>query len=349
MEQSKDVTIYDIARVLKLSPSTVSRGLQNHPHTSLKTRKKILATATQLGYRHNQFARNLISKKSNTIGVIVPALTSHFMFKVVDGIEKVANKEGYNIIISQSSEQSIREANNAASLFNTRVDGVLASLAFDTADLSHFEPFFKKNIPVILFDRVLEHNNCTTILINNYKAAYDATTHLIMQGYERIVHITAPFRQNIYAERLAGYQQALIDNNIQFRKEYLIRENMSMEAGAEAAASILKMRNRPDSVFVAEDACAVGCMIALKQKGINIPGDMAFVGFNNDPSCTIVEPNLTTINYSGHEIGEIAAHLLIKHLNGIASIHDTTTVILRHELIIRESSLNPKKSIPKPK
>jgi LacI family transcriptional regulator len=345
MPQSKEVTIYDIARVLKVSPATVSRGLQNHPHTSPKTKKKILATARQMGYRHNQSARNLTSKKSHTIGVIVPALTSHFMFCVVDGIEKVANKEGYNLIISQSSELSAREADSAKSLFNNRVDGLLASLALDSADLSNFDIFFKKNIPVILFDRVIEHSNCTNILINNHKAAYDATTHLIMQGYERIVHLSAPFRQNIYTERLAGYQQALADHNIKFRKEYLIIENMTMEAGAGAANTLLKLKNRPDSVFAADDSCAIGCMIALKKKGIKIPEDIAFVGFNNDPSCKVVEPNLTTIHYSGHEVGEIAARLLINHLNGIASIHETKTVILRHELIVRESSLNPNKGL----
>lgn len=347
MPQSKEVTIYDIARILKLSPSTVSRGLQNHPQTSLKTRKKIRATATELGYRHNQFARNLISRKSNTIGVIVPGLNSHFMSCVIDGVEKIANKEGYNLLVSQTSELSAREANSARSLFNSRIDGLLASLALDTIDLSHFGNFFKKNIPVILFDRVMEHNNCTSILINNYKAAYEATTHLITQGYERIVHITAPFRQKAYTDRLKGYQQALSDHNIQFHKEYLLIENMTMEAGAEAASTILKLKKRPDSVFVADDNCTVGCMMALKKKGIKIPDDIAFVGFNNDPSCKVVDPNLTTVNYPVHEMGEIAARLLINHLNGVASIYETKTVILRHELIIRESSLNPIKRINK--
>lgn len=339
MPESKEVTIYDIARRLKISAATVSRGLQNHPDASPKTRKKVLDMARQMGYRKNIYARNLATRKTNTLGIIVPDLTNPFMFCVVDGIEKVTKNEGYNLLISHSSGHSTREADGARSLFNSRVDGLLASLAPDTQDLSHFDIFFKKNIPVIFFDRIMEHAHCTSILIDNHQAAYEATTHLIDQGCQRIVHITAHSGQNIYADRLAGYQKALSDHNIPFNKKYLLTGDMTMAAGADAALDILKMRNRPDGVFVADDSCAIGCMIALKQKGIRIPADLAFVGFNNDPTAMIVEPNLTTIHYSGREVGETAALYLINHLKGIFSLDETTTILLRHELIIRESSL----------
>lgn len=341
-QNDKEVTIYDIAKKLKISPATVSRGLQDHPAISKKTKKKIFDFADKIGYRQNHFARNLRNQKTDTIGVIVPRLNSHFMSSVIAGIENVANKEGYNLIISQSSELSTKEAANAKTLFNNRIDGLLASLAYDTKDLSHFDSFFKKNVPVIFFDRVMDHENSTNILIDNRKAAYDATRHLIEQGCRRIVHITAPPKQNVYTDRLAGYKQALTDHKIKFKEEDVIIGNLSMEAGADAADAILQMKTLPDGVFVANDNTAVGCMLALKQKGIKIPGDIAFVGFNNDPVSKVIEPNLTTINYSGTEVGEVAARHLINHLNGSFPIHNTNTIILRAELIIRESSVRMK-------
>ena len=342
MHSDKEVTIYDIAKKLKISPATVSRGLKDHPRISKKTKKKIFDFADKIGYRQNHFARNLRNKKTDTIGVIVPRLNSHFMSSVIAGIENFANKEGYNLIISQSSELSAKEAANAKTLFNNRVDGLLASLAYDTNELSHFDPFFKKNIPVIFFDRVMEHENCTNILIDNRKAAYEATKHLIQQGCKRIVHITAPPQQNVYIDRLKGYKQALAEHKIKFREEDVIIGDLSMEAGTEAANAILKMKSLPDGVFVANDNCAIGCMLSLKQNGIKIPADIAFVGFNNDPVSKVIEPNLTTINYSGYEVGEVAARHLINHLTGVSVIHNTNTIILRSELIVRESSLKKK-------
>jgi LacI family transcriptional regulator, galactose operon repressor len=343
MGQSKEVTIYDIARKLNLSAATVSRGLQMHPCTAKKTMKKILDTAEQMGYRTNPFARNLSSNRTGTLGVIVPGLTSHFMSCVVEGIERIANKKGYNLLISHSSESTDKEAESVKALFNNRVDGLLASLANDTKDLTHFDPFFKKGIPVIFFDRVLEHVNSTNILIDNHKAAYVATKHLIAQGCKRIVHITAASLQSIYADRLNGYKQALSDHKIKFKKDDVIVENLNMQGGAHAADMILQMRPMPDGVFVANDLCAIGCMLALKQKAVKIPEEIAFVGFNNDPAAKVIEPNLTTIDYSGHDVGEAAARYLINHLSGLSPIHDTNTVMLRFELIARESSMRRKR------
>ncbi len=339
MPAEKEVTIYDIAEQLNISPATVSRGLQDHPAISKKTKKKIFDLAEKIGYRSNHFARNLRSKKTNTIGVIVPTLNSHFMSAVISGIEHVANAEGYNLIISQSSELTAKEAANSKTMFNNRVDGLLVSLAYDTKELDHFEPFFKKNMPVIFFDRVMHHEKSTSILIDNRKAAFDVTNHLISQGCKRIVHITAPLQQNVYVERLKGYKEALAANKIPIKEELVIINNLSLEAGAEAAEAIHKMKTKPDAVFAANDNCAVGCMLALKQKGYSIPGDIAFAGFNNDPVSVVIEPNLTTISYQGYEMGEVAARHLINHLNGTSPIHNTNTIILRSELLVRESSM----------
>jgi LacI family transcriptional regulator len=266
------------------------------------------------------------------------------MSAVIAGIENIANHEGYNLIISQSSESVEKERANATTLFNNRVDGLLVSLAYDTSTLAHFEPFFSKSIPLIFFDRVAEHKDCTCILIDNHKAAYDATTHLIGLGRRRIVHITAPSKRNVYTDRLKGYKEALADNHIPYRDDYVIAGNLSQESGAEAAAAIRSMSPLPDAVFVANDNCAVGCMVAIRQMGIQIPKDIAFVGFNNDPVSTVVEPNLTTINYPGYEMGQLSARSLIDHLNGTSNIHSTNTILLRYELIVRDSSTEKKSS-----
>jgi LacI family transcriptional regulator len=344
MTNEKDITIYDIAKKLKISPATVSRGLADHPAISKKTKKRIFDFANQIGYRSNHFARNLRSQKTDTIGVIVPRLNSFFMSSVIAGIEQIANDEGYTLIISQSSESSVKEAASAKAMFKSRVDGLLVSLAYDTKELHHFDNFFKKTTPVIFFDRVMEHKHCTNILIDNRKAAFDATKHLIQQGCSRIVHITAQSKQNVYADRLKGYKEALAKFKIKFREDDVIYNNLSQEAGEEAAKTLLKMKPRPDAVFAANDSCAVGCMLALKAEGLRIPQDIAFVGFNNDPVSKVIEPNLSTVNYSGYEMGQVAARHLINHLNGTSATDNTNTLILRSEFIVRQSSLKKEAS-----
>jgi LacI family transcriptional regulator len=338
MNKEKDITIYDLARKLNISSATVSRALKDDPVVNKKTRKKIADLAEEMGYRSNHFARNLRNQTTQTIGVIVPRLNSYFMSTVIAGIENVVNTEGYNLIISQSSESVQKEKSSASTMFKNRVDGLLVSLAYDTSDITHFEPFFKKNVPLLFFDRVTHYKNCSNILIDNRKAGYEATAHLISQGRKKIVHITATPKRNVYIDRLQGYRQALADHSIRFREEYLIIDNLSQEAGSRAAEILLKMHPRPDAVFVANDNCAVGCMMALKQAGIRIPEDIAFVGFNNDPVSKVIEPNLTTINYPGYEMGQVAAHNLINHLNGSSIIKTANTILLHSELIIRASS-----------
>ena len=339
MAKPKEVTIYDLARKLNVSIATVSRALKDDPVVSKKTKKKIFDLAEEMGYRYNHFARNLREQRTYTIGVIIPRLNSYFMSTVIAGIESVANNEGYTLIISQSSESAGKEVDSAKTMFNNRVDGLLVSLAYETDDLAHFDQFIKKHVPLIFFDRVAEHPECTSVLIDNRKGAYESTSHLIAQGCQRIVHITATPKRNVYVDRLAGYKQALADHHIPFDEKYLLINNLSQEAGVQAAATILQMNPLPDAIFAANDNCAVGCMVALKKAGIRIPQDIAFVGFNNDPVSTVVEPNLTTINYPGYKMGEMAAASLINHLNGVNSIDATNTILLRSELIIRASSL----------
>ena len=339
MQNNKEVTIYDIAQKLKISPTTVSRALQGHSAVNKLTRKRVFDMAERIGYRSNHFARNLRNQKTHTIGVIIPRLNSYFMSSVIAGLEKVVNSEGYTLLISQSSEEEQNEVASAKTMFNNRVDGLIVSLANDTRSIAHFEPFLRKKIPLVFFDRVMESPNASSIVIDNQKAGYEATQHLIAQGCQRIVHVTAESLQNVYIDRLKGYKQALADNKIPFREELIMKNSLSLENGRSVAETILKMKPRPDGIFAANDNSAVGCMLALMENGVRIPEDVAVVGFNNDPVSQVIEPKLTTINYPGTEMGEIAAHQLISHFKKVSLVQATNSIILRSYLIERASSL----------
>lgn len=343
MKPKKDITIYDIAQKLELSSATVSRGLKDHPAINKNTRKRIQETAKELGYRHNTFASNLRNQKTNTIGVIVHELNSNFITSVLAGIEKITTEAGYDLIIAHSSESYTKEAANALNLFHKRVDGLIASLAFDTKGLEHYQPFIEKGIPIIFFDRVEEKSENTKVIIDNYKCGYIATQHLIEQGCKRIVLVTANLKRNVYAQRHKGYSDALFDKNIPYVKSRVLIKDLSEQCGVEAALQILKMKPLPDGAFITNDFSAAVCMQTLKEHGVRIPEDIAIVGFNNDAISKIVEPKLTTIDYPGIDIGEIAARNLINHMKGVSSIQNTNTIVVRSDLIIRNSSLKKKK------
>jgi LacI family transcriptional regulator len=336
----KEITIYDLAKELNLSAATVSRGLKDNSAINKNTKKRITEMAEKMGYRHNNFASNLRNQKTNTIGIIVHELNSNFITSVLSGIEKITTLAGYDLIITHSSESSQKEIANATNLFHKRVDGVIASLSLNSKNLDHFNQFSEKNIPVIFFDRVDETSDNTHVIIDNYKCGYIATNHLIEQGCKRIVLLTSNLKRNVYAQRHMGYSAALHDAGIHYDKKYLLVKDLSEKSGLDAAHEILKMKPRPDGIFVTNDFKAAVCMQELKRNGIKIPKDIAIVGFNNDTICKLIEPQLTTINYAGKDMGEIAAQNLINYLKGNNSMIQTNRIILKSELIIRESSLH---------
>jgi LacI family transcriptional regulator len=339
MFKGKEVTIYDLASKLNISIATVSRGLKDDPVVSKKTRKRIFDLAEEMGYRSNHFARNLRRQKTNTIGIIVHELNSNFITSVLAGIEKVTTEAGYDLIITHSSESRIKEAANAKNLFHKRVDGLIASLSFDTNDLEHFRPFEEKGVPVIFFDRVEQSSNYSVVIIDNYKCGYQATQHLVEQGCKKIAHVTSSLKRNVYSERHRGYRDALFDNNIPFDESLLIVNDLTEQKGVESAMQILRMNPMPDGVFITNDFVAAVCMRTLKENNINIPHDIAIVGFNNDAVGKLIEPALTTINYPGKDMGEIVARNLVNHLQGVGNIHNINTVIVSSDLIVRKSSL----------
>jgi len=337
----KEVTIYDIAKKLNISAATVSRGLKDRAGTNKDTKKRILDTANEMGYYSNSFASSLRNKRSNIIGVIVGKLNSAFQSQVIAGIEKEVSNANFTLIISQSLESMKKEVGNARAMYSNRVDGLLVSLAYDTENIDHFENFIKRGTPVIFFDRVFETNKYPAIHIDNYKAAYEVTAHLIAQGCKRILHVTGNQLRNVYADRCNGYKQALADNGIEFDSKLVIVNDLNAIDGVETAEKILKMDQLPDAVFAANDQCAVSCMQVIKKAGLKIPEDIAFAGFNNDPLSCIIEPNLTTVNYKGYEMGQVAAKLLMDLMYHKGN-HSADNVVMEHDLIIRESSLRKK-------
>ena len=338
MKIKKEITIYDIAKALNISPSTVSRGLKNHPHIRKETKKNIIAKAKEMGYQQNKFASNLRQKHTNTIGVVVPKLDSYFMATVISGIEKITAQYGYGLIISQSQESWKKEISCISTLFNSRVDGLLISLAFNTKNLEHFNVLLNKDIPVVFFDRVTDCDGCISIVIDNYKAGYEATSHLIEQGCKRIVHIGGNLLRNVYSERFNGYKQALADNKLEFDQNLVVISDMTGPAGTDTAKKILKMIPRPDGIFASNDTTAVAAMVELERAGVIIPDEIAVVGFNNDPISQVIRPNLSTVDYPARQIGEIAATSLIKKLKNSESAN-FSTLILKHNFICRQSSL----------
>ncbi|RRN78141.1 LacI family transcriptional regulator [Pseudoxanthomonas sp. SGD-10] len=343
MKSSKEVTIYDIAKKLNISATTVSRGLKDHPAINKDTKQKIFDLAKELGYQTNKFASNLRKQKTHTIGVIVPRLNSLFMSSVLSGIEKVANNAGYNLIITQSFETEEKEKTNAHTMFNSRVDGLIVSLAYDTKKYTHFDPFIRKKIPLIFFDRVAEDTPATKVLIDNFNAGFLATSHLIEQGCKNILHITGNLHRNVYKDRFGGYKKALEDNGLTYNPDLLIVNDLSEQAIFDCLTNdILKRKKLPDGLFVANDASAAFALTIFKDAGLKVPEDIAIVGFNNDLISRVTEPAISTVNYPGAEMGETLARIIINHLDGNGNLNFTNTVILNTELIVRGSSLKKK-------
>jgi LacI family transcriptional regulator len=336
MSLEKEITIYDIARELDLSASTISRALKGNTVIKKVTRDRVIACSEKLGYRSNSFASNLRRKRTNTIGVIIPRLDSNFMSSCIAGMEEVATGKGYNMIISQSHESVKKESENAKTMFNNRVDGVIVSLTIEQSQLEYFNRFRDKNVPIVFFDRIPNNTSSDCVLIDNFKAAYQATKHLIDQGCKRLVHLTIQSLSNVYIDRKIGFENAV--NDCGCSGEIIYLETLNLESGHDIVDKLLKINPLPDGIFVSNDMAAVGCMLELKSKGIRIPDDISIIGFNNDPISFIVSPQLTTVSYPGREAGILAATSLIDFLDGDRANSTPQRLLLETNLIVREST-----------
>ncbi|MEO6548675.1 MAG: LacI family DNA-binding transcriptional regulator [Ferruginibacter sp.] len=344
MPEGRETTIYDIAKLLNVSVATVSRGLQNSPAIHQDTRKRVIEAATLLGYRSNVVATSLRRGQTHTIGLLVPRLNGHFMSSLLAGIEGAASKKGFDIIIAQSLDDVEKEKEKAAILFNKRIDGLLIFPYYKNEYLDYLDPFFLRKIPVVFLDRTPYKKEIVSVVIDNYEAAYNITTHLIEQGCRRIMHIGGNVAINIYKERFEGYRKSLEYHGLKFVNKLYFASALTAAAGTEAGKYILKLptSKRPDAVFAANDLAAVYCMLAVKAEGILIPHDIAFAGFDNEAIGMVVEPNLTTVNYSGDFMGITAANSLINRIQGKGDLLLDEAISLQANIVVRDSSLKNK-------
>ena len=337
MKNKKGITIYDISSELNVSPSTVSRALKNHHSISKKTIRAVKKLAAERGYRPNGIAASLRKSKTNTIGVIISWVNRPFMSSLISGIEQAANAEGYHVIISQSYDVYEKEVTNARLLYDTRVGGLVVSLAMESQDYGHFHQFIDNHVPVVFVDRVVEDINCDLVVIDNYSAGYSATQHLIQQGCSRIAHIGGLQNRNVYRDRQRGYIQALKDYGLPVDENLIIEsEVLSAEEGTKAADFLFSLPIPPDGIFSANDTAAVSVIQLAKSRKIKIPEELAIIGFNNDPISSIIEPSLSTISHPAVEMGRLAAQQVLRKNDRLNFHHETT--ILKTEIIARESS-----------
>ncbi len=340
------VTIKDLARELGISPSTVSRALKDHPDISPQTKKAVNELAEKLNYQPNIVALSLRQSKTNTIGVIIPEIVHFFFSTIISGIEDVAYKAGYNVILTQSNESLQREMLDMKTLFNSRVDGMLISLSRETTNFDHIESMFAKGVPMVFFDRVYQNDNASKIIVDDFSGAKEATLHLIDQGCKKIAHIEGSPNLEITKQRLEGYLEALKERNIQVDKSLIFScPDASIEAGKEVTEKILNGGNVPDAIFATNDPVAMGAMQAIRNKGLKIPQDVAVVGFSNWLFSSMMDPPLSSVDQPGFEMGQEATKLLIRQIE-VKSKNDTDpepeTKILKTRLVVRESSLKKK-------
>jgi len=335
--RSSQVTIKDIAKELKISASTVSRALKNHPSISDKTKKAVLELSKKLKYKPNTIALSLRSSKSKTIGVIIPQVVHHFFSKVISGIDDVAYEAGYQIIVNQSNDDYQREVRSTEALLAARVDGVLCSLAKETRKNDHFVNLQDNGIPIVFFDRICKGLETDRVVVDDKNGAFLATEHLILNGCKRIAHYSAPQNLAIGRNRFIGYLEALEKYGIPYDKELVIQCDEHKDA-IIATHSMLSLKNPPDGIFAVNDSTAAGAMISIKNKGLRIPEDVAVIGFSDGIISTIIEPNLSSIEQHGYELGCKAAQVLIDRLEGNIENYNPKTYEIKTELIIRDSS-----------
>lgn len=339
----KKVTILDIAKELNITFSTVARALNDHPAISKSTKEAVKKTAEKLGYRKNKIASSLRSGKSNIIGVLVPSLDVSFFSSVVHGIESVMNQHGYSILLYQSQESYKKEDKGIETLLNSRVDGIITSVAINREDNSIFEEIISKNIPLTFFDRALEELNAPSVTIDDYKGGYMATEHLIQSGYKKIAHITETRNLSIFKERLKGYLDALKTYNIPVNEELILKGNLSLAFGKECVSELINRKIPFDAIFTLEDFTAMGVIQQLKERHIKIPEDVGVIGFANEAFGSLVSPSLSTIDQQTHLMGQETAHLFLSMLKE-GSFYKTAPKRIKLDplLIVRESSGGPK-------
>jgi LacI family transcriptional regulator len=339
------VTIKDIAKALGLSTSTVSRALRDSYEISPETKKLVLDYAEKINYSPNPIALSLKERRSRSIGVIVCEIANSFFSQVINGIESIAYQYGYNVIIAQSGESFNREVLNLQYLTSRSIDGLIISVSTETSDFSAFQQLHEKGLPIVFFDRIVDEIKTHKVIVDNYKGAHDATTHLIENGYRRIAIIANSEVLSITKERVGGYKAALAENNIAINEELVTHceyGGMLLDDVRDTINQLLNLDPRPDAIFTTSDKLTTGCLRMLKLRGIAVPDEIALTGFSNTDLTELLDPPLTVIKQPAFEMGEEATKLLLQVIESKRPVTDFETKVLTTELIIRASTKKKK-------
>ncbi|MCL6268224.1 LacI family DNA-binding transcriptional regulator [Flagellimonas myxillae] len=328
-KMKESITIKDVARELGIHHVTVSRALRDTGSVKPETRELIKKTASELGYKPNRLAQDFRNKRSNVLAVVVPDLRPYFFAKFVSDFMEVAKEEGYSVMIFQTGEKPGVEKDIIDSLIGYRVAGVVASVTKDTVHESHFDVLRDESIPYVFFDRSPEEANASQVLVNNFQGAYDAVTAMIKSGKKRIAYISTHYRHQIFSDRLAGYKQALEDNNLPFHDSMVVEGGFFMKDGFAHAEKLMGLEEQPDGILAVRDEIGIGVIKYLKKAGFRVPEDVAVIGFDNDPMGVACEPELTTVQQSIPSMVSGSFELLLEQIK-------------KNTLIIEKKVIEPK-------
>lgn len=333
----KKTTIYDIAKALNITVSTVSRALSGFPAISDATKKAVIETAKTLNYSPNKLASALKSGKTYIIGVIVPSVQAHFFASIIHCIEDGLKDSGYRVIIYQSNESVENEINGVRTLLEAQVDGIMASMSLETQDVSHFAEIVKQNKPLILFDRVHEDLVVPTITLDDFRAGYMATQHLIDHGYKKIAFLTTVYQIKIFDDRLKGYKAALRDNGLSVLDEHIIFGGLSIKDGRFGAGKLMRSKNKPDAIVAGDDFTALGVIKKLKEID-KTPPEIGVIGFANEAFSAYITPNLSTIDQHPAKIGKECAKMFLKMVSQLNPYNNIEHIVLDPTVVERQST-----------
>ncbi|AEE52679.1 LacI family DNA-binding transcriptional regulator [Haliscomenobacter hydrossis] len=331
------VSIKDIARMLNISVATVSRALHDRYDVNPETKRKVLELAEKLNYRPNSHAIGLLTKRTHTIGLVVPEIDNQFFSEIINGLENVAYEQGYNVMIFQSQNIYEREVKIIDQLIGARVDGVAISIGSSTEDFRHLNMLKELDIPLAMFDRAHDKVYGHKIINDNFDGGYKAGEFLIKRGRQRIAHIAGPATLKLSRLRLQGFKAALRDAQLELRPEYVVHTTFRMEDSYQTALNLLRLLPRPDAIFAVSDYVALGVLKAARELDIKIPQELALIGFTNLAVGPLLEPPLTTISQQSYEMGQETARILLENIESSEEDFKLQTRIFKPELVIRDS------------
>jgi DNA-binding LacI/PurR family transcriptional regulator len=335
--RSKRVTAKEVAEKLGISAMTVSRALNDHPYVDEETRKKVEQVAKRMGYSPDHIAKSLATRKTHTIGVVLPEITHSFFPEAIRGIEEVTYQRGYHLILTHSAEDAEREKDAIRTLESKRVDGILISTAQTMEDYRIYNQLVKSGVQLVFFDRCVWGIGASCVSIDDEESAKQITEHLIGHGYKRIAHLNGPQRVSIGKARLRGYRRAIEGNGLTYREEMVIESGFHEGGGYEAMNRLLDLSptRRPRAVVAINDPAAFGAMKAIAERGLRIPQDIAIVGFSDDIRSDLMPTPLTTVRQPAYELGKRAAQQLLAQIEGKSK--PPTQSVVKADLVIRQS------------